>query len=112
MSGPGHAGGGDASISPGSATTAAAATHHKWEGRGLARWRLSTVGLGASAGSFLAAAFVLTVADAPFPVPPRQTVHAVLPHTAYRRSSPAAFDFPGTQWPGRDDDPIEADQSQ
>jgi hypothetical protein len=28
---------------------------------------------------------------APFPVPARQTVHAVLPHTAYRRSSPGAF---------------------
>ena len=26
----------------------------------------------------------------PFPAPARQTVHAVLPHTAYRRSSPAA----------------------
>jgi hypothetical protein len=50
--------------------------------------------------------------DVPFPVPARQTVHAVLPHTAYRRSSPAAFDFPGPQRPGRDDDPIETDRAQ
>src|SRR3954454_3052490 len=28
---------------------------------------------------------------APFPAPARQTVHAVLPHTAYRRRSPPAF---------------------
>lgn len=27
----------------------------------------------------------------PFPAPARQTVHAVLPHTAYRRRSPPAF---------------------
>ena len=48
----------------------------------------------------------------PFPAPARQTVHAVLPHTAYRRSSPEAFDFPGPKGPGRDDDPIQADQAQ
>jgi hypothetical protein len=30
---------------------------------------------------------------APFPVPARQSVHAVLPHTAYRRRSPPAFGF-------------------
>src|SRR6185312_16100395 len=48
----------------------------------------------------------------PFPAPARHTVHAVLPHTAYRRSSPAAFDFPGPKRPGRDDDPIKADQTQ
>src|SRR6185369_5264374 len=48
----------------------------------------------------------------PFPAPARQTVHAVLPHTAYRRSSPAAFDFPSPKRPGRDDDPIKADQAQ
>src|SRR5829696_9275477 len=28
---------------------------------------------------------------APFPVPARRTVHAVLPHTAHRRRSPPAF---------------------
>jgi hypothetical protein len=28
-----------------------------------------------------------------FPAPARQTVHAVLPHTAYRRRSPPAFDL-------------------
>ena len=31
---------------------------------------------------------------------------------AYRRSSPAAFDFPGPKGPGRDDDPIKANQPQ
>jgi putative transposase len=30
----------------------------------------------------------------PFPAPARQTVHVVLPHTAYRRRSPPAFGFP------------------
>jgi hypothetical protein len=30
---------------------------------------------------------------APFPAPARQSVHAVLPHTAYRRRSPPAFGF-------------------
>jgi hypothetical protein len=50
--------------------------------------------------------------DVPFLVPAHQTVHAVLPHTAYRRSSPAAFDFPGPRRPGPDDDPIETDQAQ
>ena len=29
----------------------------------------------------------------PFPAPARQSVHAVLPHTAYRRRSPPAFGF-------------------
>src|SRR4051794_41588486 len=29
--------------------------------------------------------------SAPFPAPARQSVHAVLPHTAYRRRSPAVF---------------------
>jgi hypothetical protein len=37
---------------------------------GLAWWHLSTAGLDASAGSFLAAAFALTVVGAPFSVPP------------------------------------------
>jgi hypothetical protein len=31
--------------------------------------------------------------SAPFPAPARQSVHAVLPHTAYRRRSPPAFSF-------------------
>ena len=31
---------------------------------------------------------------APFPAPARQTVHAVFPHTAYRRRSPPAFGLP------------------
>ena len=30
---------------------------------------------------------------APSPAPARQSVHAVLPHTAYRRRSPPAFGF-------------------
>jgi hypothetical protein len=106
-------GGDDANTKPAPPTTAATDTDpHNWEGRGLARWRVSAVGLGASAWGFPAAVFAVTVADAPFPVPARQTVHAVLPHTAYRRSSPAAFDFPGPHRPGRDDDPIETDQAQ
>jgi hypothetical protein len=33
------------------------------------------------------------VRSVPFQLPPPQTVHAVLPHTAYRRRSPAAFGF-------------------
>ena len=65
----------------------------KWEGRGLARFPLIA---------------------APFPVPARQTVHAVLPHTAYRRSSPSAFGLPapGLEGPGRDDGSIKDDQAQ
>ena len=51
----------------------------------------------------------------PFPVPARQTVHAVLPHTAYRRSSPAAFGpllaTPVPEGSGRNDGSIEADQA-
>jgi hypothetical protein len=31
------------------------------------------------------------VRQAPLQLPPPQTVHAVLPHTAYRRRSPPAF---------------------
>jgi len=64
-----------------------------WEGRGLARFPLIAV---------------------PFPVPARQTVHAVLPHTAYRRSSPAVFGLPAPvpEGPGRDDGSMEADQAQ
>ena len=72
----------------------------------------SAVGLGASIWGFPAIAFASTMADAPFPASARQTVHAVLPHTAYRRSSPAAFGFPGPEGSGRDDDSIEADQAQ
>jgi hypothetical protein len=34
---------------------------------------------------------VPVVRSVPFQLPPRQTVHAVLPHTAYRRRSPPAF---------------------
>jgi len=50
----------------------------------------------------------------PFPVPARQTGHAVLPHPAYRRSSPAVFGLPAPvpEGPGRNDDSIEAGQSQ
>jgi hypothetical protein len=50
----------------------------------------------------------------PFPVPARQTVHAVLPHTAYRRSSPAVFGLPAPVpvGPGRDDGSMEAGQAQ
>lgn len=50
----------------------------------------------------------------PFPVPARQTVHAVLPHTAYRRSSPAVFGLPAPvpEGPGRDDGSMKAGQAQ
>src|SRR5271169_227259 len=50
----------------------------------------------------------------PFPVPARQTGHAVLPHPAYRRSSPAVFGLPAPvpEGPGRNDDSMEAGQSQ
>jgi hypothetical protein len=49
-----------------------------------------------------------------FPVPARQTVHAVLPHTAYRRSSPAVFGLPAPvpEGPGRDDGSMKASQAQ
>src|SRR4029450_1883769 len=49
----------------------------------------------------------------PLPAPPRQTVRAVLPHTAYRRSSPATFGLaaPVPEGSGRNDGPIEADQA-
>jgi hypothetical protein len=36
---------------------------------------------------------VSLVNSVPFQLPPPQTVHAVLPHTAYRRRSPPAFGF-------------------
>jgi hypothetical protein len=53
------------------------------------------------------------VGHGPFPVPARQTVRAVLPHTAYRRSSPAVFGLaaPVSEGSGRNDGPIEADQA-
>src|SRR6266536_6588415 len=56
----------------------------------------------------------VSAGSGPFPVPARQTVHAVLPHTAYRRSSPSAFGLPapGPEGPGRDDGPIKDDQAQ
>src|SRR4051812_3314106 len=67
------------------------------EGRELARWRGSTVGRGAMyVPRFPAGVVLLRVRgrfSAPFPAPARQSVHAVLPHTAYRRRSPAAFGF-------------------
>ncbi len=67
------------------------------EGRELARSRRSTVGHGAiGAPRFPAGAVLLHdrgLIGAPFPAPARQSVHAVLPHTAYRRRSPPAFGF-------------------
>ncbi len=86
--------------------------HHNWEGRRLARWRLVSCRSGRFYLGFPAIAFASTMAGAPFPASARQTVHAVLPHTAYRRSSPAAFDFLGPERSGWDGDPIEADQAQ
>src|SRR3954471_8451378 len=65
------------------------------EGRELARWRRSAVGRGAvDAPRFPAGVVLLRVRgpiSAPFPAPARQSVHAVLPHTAYRRRSPAVY---------------------
>jgi hypothetical protein len=64
------------------------------EGRRLARWRGLAVGHEATVtgrfpgGSFF---FMPLVSARPFPAPARQSVHAVLPHTAYRRCSPPAF---------------------
>jgi hypothetical protein len=54
-----------------------------------------------------------SVRHGPFPVPARQTVRAVLPHTAYRRSSPTAFGLPTPvpEGSGRNDGSIEADQA-
>ena len=46
--------------------------------------------------------------------PPHRSVHAVLPHTALRRSSPSAFGSfpsPGPVGPGRDDGSGEVDQA-
>src|SRR4051794_41409735 len=67
------------------------------EGRELARWRRSAVGRGVvDAPRFPAGVVLLRVRgpiSAPFPAPARQSVHAVLPHTAYRRRSPAVFGF-------------------
>src|SRR3954468_9293582 len=65
------------------------------EGRELARWRRSAVGRGAvGAPRFPGGVVLLRVrgrCSPPFPAPARQSVHAVLPHTAYRRRSPAVF---------------------
>jgi pimeloyl-ACP methyl ester carboxylesterase len=50
----------------------------------------------------------------PFPAPARQTGHAVLPHPAYRCSSPGGIRSapPVPKWSGRNDGSIEADQAQ
>jgi hypothetical protein len=64
------------------------------EGRELARWQWSAVGHNATMTSAVSYGVVLRRVRgraAPFPAPARQSVHAVLPHTAYRRRSPAAF---------------------
>src|SRR4051812_19093220 len=64
------------------------------EGRELARWHGSAVGLGARGTAGVSGGVVLRRVPgrgAPFPAPARQAVRAVLPHTAYRRRSPPAF---------------------
>jgi hypothetical protein len=64
------------------------------EGRELARWQFSAVGRDATMTGAVSRGVVLRRVRgraAPFPAPARQSVHAVLPHTAYRRRSPAAF---------------------
>src|SRR3954454_18856932 len=63
-------------------------------GRELARWQVPAVGPGASMTGAVSRGVVLRRVRgraAPFPAPARQTVRAVLPHTAYRRRSPPAF---------------------
>jgi hypothetical protein len=65
-----------------------------WLGRELARWQWltgRTRGL-CSAGFPVGCATPVAICQrAPFPAPARRSVHAVLPHTAHRRSSPAVF---------------------
>src|SRR4051794_41819399 len=84
------------------------------EGRELARWRRSAVGRGAvGAPRFPGGVVLLRVrgrGSAPFPAPARQSVHAVLPHTAYRRRSPAGFGLspPGLAGPGGETVPVKA----
>jgi hypothetical protein len=48
-----------------------------------------------------------------FPPAPHRSVHAVVPHTAHRRSSPSAFGSltPRPVRPGRSDGSVQADQS-
>ncbi len=102
-----------------SSVSAACGIPGVWEGLSTARvggWRGGkwlAVGSGAPAGvSRRQLSLQPWPVSLPFPAPARQTVHAVVPHTADRRSSPAAFDFPGLKRPGRNDDPIKADQAQ
>src|SRR5664279_1314939 len=57
------------------------------EGRRLARWRSSAVGLGAHPGGFPAGIFRVDRGRAPFPAAPHQSVHKLLAYTAYRRPS-------------------------
>src|SRR3954463_14273452 len=69
-------------------------TGGRTEGRELARWQCSAVGLGATVTAAVSRGVALRQVPgrgAPFPAPARQTVRAVLPHTAYRRRSPPAF---------------------
>jgi hypothetical protein len=62
------------------------------EGRELARWRWPAVGLGAAGGLVVSREVFLPrvrgLLCTPFPAPARQSVHDLLGHTAYRRSSP------------------------
>ena len=64
------------------------------EGRELARWRCLALGHETTMATRFPvwSFFFVSVVSAPrFPTPARQSVHAVLPHTAYRRRSPPAF---------------------
>src|SRR6478609_8374300 len=56
--------------------------------------------------------FVSVVRFAPFPIPARRTVHAVLPHTAHRRRSPPGIRChpPGPERPGCSNNSVKADQ--
>src|SRR4051794_15339089 len=66
-----------------------------WGGSRAGAVAWSAVGHGAVGDRTVSRGVVLLRArgpiSAPFPAPARQPVHAVLPHTAYRRRSPPAF---------------------
>ena len=63
---------------------------------GLARWQFLAVGREAMVRGVVSRSAVLLRVrgqGAPFPVPARRTVRAVLPHTAHRGRSPPVFGF-------------------
>ena len=67
------------------------------QGRELARWQILTVGREANEQNGFPLGVLLRHLGqgAPAPAPARQSVYAVLPHTAYGRRSPQAFGLSG-----------------